>query len=88
MAATNAAIEPIKSVQLLNPRADFQIVQRKIPTPDAGQVRVKIKVTYSQKKASGPGSSVPRSRTQSRRHSRSNWRRCFLKIQEIKGKKR
>lgn len=43
MATTNAAIEPIKSLQVPNPGADFQIVQRRIPTPGAGQVPIKIK---------------------------------------------
>jgi len=42
MATTAIAIETMKVAQISNPGADFQIVEREIPKPDAGQVRIKV----------------------------------------------
>ena len=42
MPATKAAIAPMKVALVPKPGGDFQIVERDIPTPDAGQVRVKV----------------------------------------------
>jgi D-arabinose 1-dehydrogenase-like Zn-dependent alcohol dehydrogenase len=42
MANTNVATAPMKVAQIPNPGADFQIVEREIPTPDARQVRIKV----------------------------------------------
>jgi D-arabinose 1-dehydrogenase-like Zn-dependent alcohol dehydrogenase len=42
MATTKFAIAPMKAVQIPKAGADFQIVEREIPTPGAGQVRIKV----------------------------------------------
>jgi D-arabinose 1-dehydrogenase-like Zn-dependent alcohol dehydrogenase len=42
MATTKFAISPMKAAQVPKPGADFQIVEREIPKPDAGQVRIKV----------------------------------------------
>jgi D-arabinose 1-dehydrogenase-like Zn-dependent alcohol dehydrogenase len=42
MAKTSVAVAPMKVAQVPNPGADFQIVEREIPTPDARQVRIKV----------------------------------------------
>ena len=42
MSKTRAASAPMKVAQVPNPGADFQIVEREIPSPGAGQVRIKI----------------------------------------------
>jgi D-arabinose 1-dehydrogenase-like Zn-dependent alcohol dehydrogenase len=42
MATTKTATAPMKVAQILKPGADFQIIEREIPTPDAGQVRIKV----------------------------------------------
>src|ERR1700681_3510140 len=42
MATTKFAISPMKAVQVPKPGADFEIVERDIPNPDAGQVRIKV----------------------------------------------
>src|SRR5216684_9179415 len=42
MATTKFAIAPMKAVQVPKPGADFEIVERDIPNPDAGQVRIKV----------------------------------------------
>jgi D-arabinose 1-dehydrogenase-like Zn-dependent alcohol dehydrogenase len=47
MAASRATVVPMKltqmkSAQVSKPGADFEIVERKIPEPDAGQVRIKV----------------------------------------------
>ena len=42
MATTEAAVAPMKSAQVPEPGADFQIVEREIPNPDAGHVRIKV----------------------------------------------
>jgi D-arabinose 1-dehydrogenase-like Zn-dependent alcohol dehydrogenase len=42
MATTTAAIATMKVAQVPKPGADFQIVEREIPTPDARHVRIKV----------------------------------------------
>jgi D-arabinose 1-dehydrogenase-like Zn-dependent alcohol dehydrogenase len=42
VATTKFAIAPMKAAQIPKPGADFQIVEREIPKPDAGQVRIKV----------------------------------------------
>ena len=40
--ATTVAVATMKVVQVSNPGADFEIVEREIPKPDAGHVRIKV----------------------------------------------
>lgn len=40
--ATTVAVATMKVAQVPNPGADFQIVEREIPKPDAGHVRIKV----------------------------------------------
>ena len=42
MATSKVAVAPMKVAQVPKPGADFQIVEREIPNPDAGQVRIKV----------------------------------------------
>jgi D-arabinose 1-dehydrogenase-like Zn-dependent alcohol dehydrogenase len=42
MAKTKVATAPMKVAQISNPGADFQIVEREIADPEAGQVRIKV----------------------------------------------
>ena len=42
MAGTKVAASPMKVAQVPKPGADFEIVEREIPTPEAGQVRIKV----------------------------------------------
>lgn len=42
MATTRIAVAPMKSVQVPKPGADFEIVEREIPSPAAGEVRIKV----------------------------------------------
>ena len=42
MATTRIAMAPMKAAQIPKPGADFEIVEREIPNPDAGQVRIKV----------------------------------------------
>src|ERR1700683_4873209 len=42
MATTKVAIAPMKAAQIPKAGADFEIVEREIPDPDAGQVRIKV----------------------------------------------
>ena len=42
MATTRVAIAPMKSAQIPKPGADFEIVERDIPNPTAGHVRIKV----------------------------------------------
>src|ERR1051326_3248911 len=37
------AVAPMKAAQIAKPGANFEIVERPIPEPDAGQVRIKVK---------------------------------------------
>jgi D-arabinose 1-dehydrogenase-like Zn-dependent alcohol dehydrogenase len=66
MATTEVAIAPMKVAQIPAPGADFQIVEREIPAPGAGQVRIKVQacgVCHSDaltKEGSWPGIQYPR----------------------------
>src|SRR5947199_440224 len=42
MAKTKVAVAPMKVAQIPNPGADFQIVEREIPDPGTGHVRIKV----------------------------------------------
>jgi D-arabinose 1-dehydrogenase-like Zn-dependent alcohol dehydrogenase len=42
MATTKFAVAPMKAAQISKPGAGFEIVEREIPNPDAGQVRIKV----------------------------------------------
>ncbi len=42
MATPRVGIAPMKAVQIPKPGADFEIVEREIPKPGAGEVRVKV----------------------------------------------
>ncbi len=64
--ATTVAVATMKVAQVSNPGADFQIVEREIPAPGAGQVRIKVQacgVCHSDvltKEGSWPGIQYPR----------------------------
>ena len=66
MATTKAAIAPMKAAQVPKAGADFQIVEREIPKPGAGQVRIKVQacgVCHSDvltKEGGWPGIEYPR----------------------------
>lgn len=66
MATTEAAVMPMKVAQVPAPGADFQIVEREIPKPDAGHVRIKVQacgVCHSDvltKEGGMPGIEYPR----------------------------
>ena len=42
MATVKIAIAPMKAAQISKPGADFEVVEREIPKPGAGQVRIKV----------------------------------------------
>jgi D-arabinose 1-dehydrogenase-like Zn-dependent alcohol dehydrogenase len=66
MATTRVAIAPMKAAQIPKAGADFQIVEREIPNPSAGQVRIKVQacgVCHSDqftKEGTWPGIQYPR----------------------------
>jgi D-arabinose 1-dehydrogenase-like Zn-dependent alcohol dehydrogenase len=66
MATTRVAIAPMKAAQIPKPGADFEIVEREIPKPDAGQVLIKVQacgVCHSDvltKEGAFPGIQYPR----------------------------
>ena len=66
MATTKVAIAPMKVAQVPKAGADFQIVERKIPKPGAGEVRIKVQacgVCHSDvltKEGAWPGIQYPR----------------------------
>jgi D-arabinose 1-dehydrogenase-like Zn-dependent alcohol dehydrogenase len=66
MAATRIAIAPMKVAQIPKPGADFEIVEREIPKPGVGQVRIKVQacgVCHSDvltKEGQWPGIQYPR----------------------------
>ena len=66
MSTTTAAIAPMKVAQIPAPGADFQIVEREIPDPGAGHVRIKVQacgVCHSDvltKEGTLPGIEYPR----------------------------
>ena len=63
---TSGAVRTMKAVQVPKPGAEFQIVEREIPTPGAGQVRIKVQacgVCHSDlftKEGAWPGIQYPR----------------------------
>lgn len=66
MATTKVAVAPMKAAQIPKPGADFQIVDREIPKPRAGEVRIKVQacgVCHSDaltKEGQWPGIQYPR----------------------------
>ena len=66
MATTKIAVAPMKVAQIPKPGADFEIVEREIPKPGAGQVRIKVQacgVCHSDvltKEGAWPGIQYPR----------------------------
>jgi D-arabinose 1-dehydrogenase-like Zn-dependent alcohol dehydrogenase len=66
MATTKVAAAPMKVAQVPKPGADFQIVEREIPKPRAGHVRIKVQacgICHSDvltKEGSWPGIQYPR----------------------------
>jgi D-arabinose 1-dehydrogenase-like Zn-dependent alcohol dehydrogenase len=66
MATTEAAVAPMKVAQVPAPGADFQIVEREVPNPGAGHVRIKVQacgVCHSDvltKEGTLPGIEYPR----------------------------
>jgi D-arabinose 1-dehydrogenase-like Zn-dependent alcohol dehydrogenase len=66
MATTKVGIAPLKAAQVPKPGADFEIVEREIPKPGAGQVRIKVQacgVCHSDsftKEGQWPGIQYPR----------------------------
>jgi len=66
MSTTKVAIAPMKVAQIPKAGADFEIVEREIPTPGAGQVRIEVRacgVCHSDlltKEGAWPGIQYPR----------------------------
>jgi D-arabinose 1-dehydrogenase-like Zn-dependent alcohol dehydrogenase len=66
MATTRVGIAPMKVAQVPKPGADFEIVQREIPSPGAGEVRINVQacgICHSDvltKDGSWPGIQYPR----------------------------
>jgi D-arabinose 1-dehydrogenase-like Zn-dependent alcohol dehydrogenase len=66
MATIRVAIAPMKAAQIPKPGADFEIVEREIPKPSAGEVRIKVQacgVCHSDlftKEGAWPGIEYPR----------------------------
>ena len=66
MATTQVAVAPMKAAQVPKPGADFEIVEREIPKPGAGEVRIKVQacgVCHSDvftKEGQWPGIQYPR----------------------------
>src|SRR5580693_581865 len=66
MATSKVAIAPMKAAQIPKPGADFEIVEREIPKPGAGEVRIKVQacgVCHSDvftKEGAWPGIQYPR----------------------------
>src|SRR5277367_3738893 len=66
MATTRVAVKPMKAVQVPKPGGDFEVVEREIPEPVAGHVRIKVQacgVCHSDvltKEGAWPGIQYPR----------------------------
>src|ERR1700726_2192217 len=66
MATSQVAVAPMKAAQVPKPGADFEIVEREIPKPGAGEVRIKVQacgVCHSDvftKEGQWPGIEYPR----------------------------
>ena len=66
MAATKTVVAPMKVAQISKPGADFEIVEREIPKPNVGQVRIRVeacRICHSDvltKEGGWPGIQYPR----------------------------
>jgi D-arabinose 1-dehydrogenase-like Zn-dependent alcohol dehydrogenase len=66
MATTKVGVAPVKAAQVPKPGADFEIVEREMPEPGAGQVRIKVQacgICHSDvltKEGAWPGIQYPR----------------------------
>lgn len=66
MATTRVAVAPMKAAQISKPGGDFEIVEREIPNPSAGEVRIKVRacgICHSDvltKEGAWPGIKYPR----------------------------
>lgn len=66
MATPRVGVSPMKAAQIAKPGGDFQIVEREIPRPEAGQVRIRVQacgVCHSDvltKEGALPGIQYPR----------------------------
>jgi D-arabinose 1-dehydrogenase-like Zn-dependent alcohol dehydrogenase len=66
MATTGVVVAPMKVAQIPKAGADFQVVEREIPNPDVGEVRIKVQacgICHSDaltKEGSWPGIQYPR----------------------------
>jgi D-arabinose 1-dehydrogenase-like Zn-dependent alcohol dehydrogenase len=66
MATTRVAVGPMKAAQVPKPGADFEMVEREIPKPGAGEVRIKVEacgICHSDvltKEGQWPGIQYPR----------------------------
>jgi D-arabinose 1-dehydrogenase-like Zn-dependent alcohol dehydrogenase len=66
MATTKAAVSPMKVAQISKPGGEFEIVERELPKPGAGEVRIKVQacgVCHSDvltKEGAWPGIQYPR----------------------------
>src|SRR5580658_299769 len=66
MATTRIGIAPMKAAQIPRPGADFEIVEREIPKPSVGEVRIKVQacgICHSDvltKEGQWPGIQYPR----------------------------
>ena len=66
MATTSVAVASMQVAQIPQPRADFQIIEREIPKPGVGHVRIKVQasgVCHSDmltKEGAWPGIQYPR----------------------------
>jgi len=66
MATTRIAVAPMRAAQISKPGGDFEIVEREVPNPGAGQVRIKVQacgICHSDvltKEGKWPGIQYPR----------------------------
>src|SRR5438046_2524520 len=66
MTTTKIAVSPMKVAQIPKPGADFEVVEREVPTPGGGLVRIKVQacgICHSDaltKEGSWPGIQYPR----------------------------
>src|SRR5512133_1766994 len=82
--APKPAAEPMKVAQISKPGGDFEIVERDIPEPDAGQVRIKVQAcgvghtaTCSSRKVFGPAFNIPVSQDMKWWASSMKWAPAF-----------
>src|SRR5690242_19157321 len=83
MATTKVAVAPMKVALVPSAGADFQVVEREVPRPGAGEVRIKVQacgVCHSDvltKEGGWPGMQYPRAPGLKWRASSTNWGREF-----------